>query len=114
MFEAHPTAAEQIERLEIQIDELREAIGRSRRLVVAGRACAVAGAALLVGSVFGLAAVTPAWTIVGIAVGLGGLVLMGSSFGSTKQLEVSLKQAEDARNAAIDALKFVDLGDRPR
>ena len=54
MFEADPTPAEQIERLEAQIDELREAIRRSRRLVVAGRACAFAGAALLICLVLGL------------------------------------------------------------
>ena len=114
MFEADPTPAEQIERLEAQIDELREAIRRSRRLVVAGRACAFAGAALLICLVLGLATVTPVRMIVGIAVGLGGLVLMGSSVGSTEQLERSLNQTEDERNAAIDALELVDLGDRPR
>ena len=114
MFEADPTPAEQIERLEAQIDELREAIRRSRRLVVAGRACAFAGAALLICLVLGLTTVTPVQMIVGIAVGLGGLVLMGSSVGSTKQLELSLKRTEDERNAAIDALEFVDLGDGAR
>ena len=114
MFEADPTPAEQIERLEAQIDELREAIGRSRRLVVAGRACAFAGVALLIVLVLGLATVTPVRMIVGIAVGLGGLVLMGSSVGSTEQLELSLKQTEEERNAAIDALEFVDLVDGAR
>jgi hypothetical protein len=111
MFEADLTRAEQIERLEAQIDELREAIRRSRRLVVAGRTCAFAGAALLIRLVLGLATVTPVQMIVGIAVGLGGLVMMGSSVGSTKQLELSLKQTEDERNAAIDALEFVDQRD---
>jgi hypothetical protein len=114
MFEANSTPAEQIERLEAQIDELREAIRRSRRLVVAGRVCAFAGAALLICLLLGLATVTPVQMIVGIAVGIGGLVLMGSSVGSTKQFEVSLKQTEDERNAAIDALEFVDLGDGAR
>jgi hypothetical protein len=90
---------------------LREAIGRSRRLVVGGRACALAGAALFFYLVLGLAPVTPVQMIVGIAVGLGGLVLMGSSLDSTKQLELSLKQTEDERNAAIDTLEFVDHGD---
>ena len=47
MFEADPTPTEQIERLEAQIDELREAIRRSRRLAAVGRACGLAGAALL-------------------------------------------------------------------
>lgn len=114
MFEADPTPAEQIERLEARIDELREVIRRSRRLVVAGRVCAFAGAALLICLVFGLATVTPVRMIVGIAAGLGGLVLMGSSVGSTEQLERSLKQTEDERNVAIDALELVDLGDGPR
>jgi signal transduction protein with GAF and PtsI domain len=114
MFEADPTPGQQIERLEAQIDELREAIWRSRRLVVAGRACAFAGAALLICLALGLAIVTPIRMMVGIALGLGGLVLMGSSVGSTKQLELSLKQTEDERNAAIDALEFVDHGDGAR
>jgi hypothetical protein len=114
MFEADPAPPEQIERLEAQIDELREAIRRSRRLVIAGRACAFAGPALLICLVLGLAAVTPVLMLVGIALGLGGLVLMGSSVGSTKQLELSLKRTEDERNAAIDALEFVDLGDGAR
>ena len=69
---------------------------------------------MLICLVLGLAAVTPVRIIVGIALGLGGLVLMGSSVGSTRQLELSLKQTEDERNAAIDALEFVDPGDGAR
>ncbi|MFZ1964710.1 MAG: hypothetical protein WAU78_14810 [Roseiarcus sp.] len=114
MFEADPTPAEQIERLEAQIDELREAIQRSRRLVVAGRACAFAGAALFICLMLGLATFTPVRMIVGITVALGGLVLMGSSVGSTKQLELSLKQTEDERDTTIDALEFVEFGDGAR
>jgi hypothetical protein len=114
MFEVDPTPAEQIERFEAQIDELRDAIQRSRRLVLAGRACAFAGAALLVSLIVGLAYFTPVRMIVGISLGLGGLVLMGSSVGSTKQLELSLKQTENDRNAAIDALALVQLGDGGR
>ena len=114
MFDANPTPAEQIERLEAEIDELREAIRRSRRLVIAGRACAFAGAALFICLALGLVTALPVWMIAAIAVGIGGLVLMGSSVGSTKQLELSLKRTEDERNAAIDALEFVDLGDGAR
>jgi fatty acid desaturase len=114
MFDAKPTPAEQIERIEAAIEELREAIRRSRRLVLVGRACAFAGAALFICAVIGLAPALPVWMIAGVAMGIGGLVLMGSSVGSTKQLELSLKRAETARNAAIDALEFVDLGDGAR
>jgi hypothetical protein len=114
MFESDSTPAQKIEQLEAQIDDLREAIRRSRRLVVAGRACAFAGAALLICLALGLATVMPVRIIIGVAVGLGGLVLMGSSVGSTRQLQLSLKQTEGERNAAIDALEFVDLGDGVR
>jgi hypothetical protein len=110
MFEAHPTPAEQIERLEEQIEELREAIQRSRRLVLAGRACSCAGAALLICLMLGVATITPGRMVVGTIVALGGLVLMGSSVGSTKQLELSLKKTENERNSAIDALEFIELG----
>jgi len=114
MSETELTPSEQIERLEAEIDEFREAIRRSRRLVVAGRACAFAGVALLVALILGLAYFTPVRMIVGISLGLGGLVLMGSSVGSTKQLELSLKQTEDERNATIDALALVQLGEGGR
>ena len=114
MYEADTTLAEQIERLEAEIDELREAIRRSRRLVVVGRACAFAGLALLAGLILGLATVTPIRMIVGVTLALGGLVLMGSSVGSTRQLQLSLKRTEDERIAAIDALKLVELGDGGR
>ena len=114
MFEADSTPADQIERLEAQIDALQETIRRSRRLVVAGRVCATAGAVLLVGQALGLVVVTPVSMIIEIAVGLGGLVLMGSSVGSAKQLELSLKQAEEERNKAIDTLEFVDIEDGAR
>ena len=111
MFEADPTPTEQIEQFEARIDELREAIRRSRRLAVAGRAGAFAGAVLLIGLVFGLVDVMPVRMIVGMVAGLGGLVLMGSSVGSTQQLELSLKQTQGEMNKAIDALEFVDIGD---
>ena len=114
MYEADTTLAEQIERLEAEIDELREAIRRSRRLVVVGRACAFAGLALLAGLILGLAIVTPIRMIVGVTLALGGLVLVGSSVGSTRQLQLSLKRTEDERIAAIDALKLVELGDGGR
>jgi len=114
MFEADPTPAEQIERLEERIDELREAIRRSRRLAAGGRACLFAGAALLVCLMLGFAAFTQLRMIVGITVALGGLVLMGSSIGSTRQLERALKLTEDERNAAIDALELVEFGDGAR
>jgi hypothetical protein len=103
---------EQIERLEIQIEELREAIQRSRRYIIAGRAGAVIGPVLLACLIVGLLDFTPVRMIVGIALAIGGVVLMGSSRSSTEQLELALKRKEGERIAAIDALELVQLGDR--
>jgi hypothetical protein len=103
---------EEIERLERRIEELSDAIQRSRRLRLAGRVAAVAGPALLAGFALGLVAYTPARMVVALALAIGGVVLMGSSRSSTEELERALRRAEAERIAAIDALDLVDLSDR--
>ena len=109
MFSSDP--AERIEQLEVRIEELREAIERSRRLMMAGRACAVIGPALLVCFMLGLVNFTPVRMIVGLSLAIGGVVLTGSSRASSEQLELSLKQTEKERSAAIDGLDLVQPGD---
>ena len=106
---SHP--AETIEALELRIEELREAIARSRRLIFAGRAAAIAGPAALACQMLGVLDFTPSRMIAAIALGLGGLVLMGSSTSSTAELERSLRQSESERRAAIDALELIEIAD---
>ena len=105
---------DEIERLELRIEELREAIERSRRLRLAGRASTVIGPALLAGFALGLVAYTPTRMIVALALAIGGVVLTGSSRSSTEELERFLKQAEAERMAAIDALDLVQVGEGTR
>jgi hypothetical protein len=102
---------DEIERLEIRIEELSEAIERSRRLRLVGFASAVIGPALIAGFVLGLIAYSPTRVIVAFALAIGGMVLMGSSRSSTEELERALKQTEDERIAAIDALNLVQVGE---
>jgi hypothetical protein len=103
---------DEIERLELRIDELRDAIERSRRLRLAGLASAVIGPALIVGFILGLVDYTPARVLVAFALAIGGMVLMGSSRSSTEELERALKQAEAERMAAIDALDLVQVSEK--
>lgn len=110
MTDDHP--AERIETLEFEIDELRDAIARSRRLMVAGRVAAVVGPVLFVALLFGLVAFTPARMLMALALLIGGIVLSGSSRSSTGQFERSLARAEAERNAAIDALGLVPADGR--
>ena len=105
----HPVT--EIEGLELRIDDLREAIVRSRRLMTAGRAAAIAGPILLLALILGLLAFTPARALAALALLVGGVVLAGSSRSSTEQLERELARAEAERNAAIDALGLAAAGE---
>jgi hypothetical protein len=105
----HP--AERIEALELRIEELSEAIARSRRLATAGRAAAVIGAVLLLGLTMGLLSFTPARVLVALTLLIGGIVLTGSSRSSTDELKRQIALAERERNAAIDALGLVAADD---
>jgi hypothetical protein len=102
---------DEMERLERRIDELRDAIERSRRWRFAGRASAVLGPALLAALVLGIVDYTPERVIAALALAIGGMVLMGSSRSSTEELERALRQSEAERTAAIDALDLVPVGD---
>ena len=102
---------DEIERLELQIEELREAIERSGRFALAGRASVVAGPALLVAILIGLVAFTPARVVIALALAIGGMVLSGSSRATTEELRRALTRVEAERNAAIDGLELVDRGD---
>jgi hypothetical protein len=102
---------EEIERLELRIEKLSEAIERSRRLRLGGRALVVIGPMLLAGFALGLVNDSPTRVIAALALAIGGVVLMGSSRSSTEELERSLRQAEAERIAAIDALKLTAVGD---
>jgi predicted benzoate:H+ symporter BenE len=103
---------DEIERLELRIDELRDAIERSRRWRFAGWASAVLGPALLAGLLLGIIDYTPERVIAALALAIGGMVLMGSSRSSTEELERGLKQAEAERMAVIDALELVQVSER--
>jgi CHASE3 domain sensor protein len=104
---------DEIEQLEIQIERLREAIQRSRRLMLAGRLCAIAGPVLLLCLLLGVLAFTPFGMVIGLALGIGGVVLMGSSKSSTEELQRSLKHTETERRAAIDALNLMQVDQPP-
>jgi hypothetical protein len=101
---------DEIERLELRIEELGEAIERSRRRRLAGRAAAAIGPLLLIAFALGLVAYSPARAVVALALSIGGIVLMGSSRASIEELERSLRRAEAERIAAIDALDLVQVG----
>ena len=115
MIESVFEPVERVEGLELRVEELRDAIARSRRLALGGRVLAVFGAVLLLGFLLGFIDSAPARVLIALALMIGGVVLMGSSKSSTDELERSLERAEAELNEAIDALGLVDAtGSAPR
>jgi hypothetical protein len=102
---------EQIEQLELRIDELQEKIGRSRKLMLLGRVCTVLGPVSLLALLLGLLSFAPVEMVIGFTLGIGGIVLMGSSKSTTEDLEDSLRKIQKERSSAIDALELVQLED---
>jgi hypothetical protein len=102
-------SVEQIEQLELRIADLQEAIQRSRSLMLVGRACAILGPSLLLGFFLGLLRFTPIGMVIGVALSVGGLILMGSSKSTAVELELTLKETEKQRNAEIEDLQLVSL-----
>jgi len=103
---------DEIEQLEIRIEQLKDAIARSRRLRLVGVTSAVIGPGLIAAFILGVLDYSPTRVIVAFALAIGGMVLMGSSRSSTEELEHALLKAETARIAAIDALDLLPIDER--
>ena len=103
---------DEIERLEFRIDELRDAIERSRRWRFAGRARPCSARRCWPASCSASSITRRNVLSRRFALAIGGMVLMGSSRSSTEELERALKQAEAERIAAIDGLDLVQVGEK--
>jgi hypothetical protein len=106
-----PHMDNQIPDLEERIEELTEAIARSEKFLLAGKIGAGLGAVLLLAMMIGLLRFTPVGMVLGITLGIGGVVLTGSSKTTTENLQAALGKAEAARTAAIDNLSLLSIRD---
>lgn len=103
--------AEQIERLETQIEELAASIRQSRKIMLAGQFCAAIGVIVLL--LFALSSHFTGlmWLMAAVALTLGGLVLTGASKSSTDDLQRALNKAQIDRSLAIDRLALHDVSE---
>jgi len=99
-----------IKHLESQIEELTEAVDRSRKLVLIGQSGAVSGVLLLTWWTVHTAIQNFTWFLTGVSLSLGGLVLAGASRSTADEQDMALRKAEDQRDEAIDALPMRDVG----
>ncbi len=104
----------QIERLEVQIDELTGSIRQSQKLMLGGQMSAALGVLALAVFLVSSISLSLAWFMTSVALVLGGFVLMGASKSTTDELQRALMKTQMDRTKAIDALnlKPIEEGDR--
>lgn len=103
---------DEIERLEEQIEALRQSIGRCRKISLAAKTAVAAGLAWLALTFLLIAPFLPSLFFGAIAAAIGGVVLLGSNATTWNETEAALHQAEAQRTALIDGIELttVDAG----
>jgi hypothetical protein len=102
---------EQIVRLEGEIDALAEEIERCRKIGLAARAAVTVGTTLLVAVALVAIRFAPAALLAGIALVLGGIVVLGSNRSTAQQARAALRSAEANRAALIGQLDLPIAGE---
>jgi hypothetical protein len=93
--------ADEIERIEAQLDELAEVAERCRKAILVSKVAIAGGVALLLVMMLGLFGSDQTATIGSIAVVLGGIVSFGSNVSTLRQTTAAISAAEVLRRHLI-------------
>ena len=104
---------EQISELEMQIEELTDALERCRKTALASKAAMGLGGILMAATTLGVVTFDPMMMVAGFAALLGGIVVFGSNTSTANQLSEAMRSAEARRAALIGRLNIclVEDGD---
>ena len=97
---------EQISELEVQIEELTDALERCRKTALASKAAMGLGGILMAATTLGVVTFDPMMMVAGLAALLGGIVVFGSNTSTANQLSESMRSAEAQRTALIGRLNI--------
>jgi hypothetical protein len=97
---------EAIARLEEHIEQLEARLESCRKFATASRVAMALGGVLLLGLIFGIIPFDPLTLTGAMAVGLGGVVTLGSNNSTAKQTAAELEQAEGQRAALIGSIEL--------
>jgi hypothetical protein len=103
--------ADEIARIEAQIEELAAVSERCRKIILVSRAAIAGGAALLLLMLLGLFGSSPVAAIGSIAAVLGGIVSLGSNVGTLRQTTAAIRAAEALRSDLIGGIELRVVGD---
>jgi hypothetical protein len=101
--------SEAVDDLELRIVSLRAAISRNNKFKVVGKVAGTVGICWLAGMLAGVFNGTGIELLTGITLGIGGVVLAGSSKGTTDRLACSLIETEATLNRLVDKLPMREL-----
>jgi hypothetical protein len=102
--------AEQISRLEDEIEQFGKTIERCQKITLVSRAAIVIGAVLIAAMLIGLLPFDPMVMIAAIAAVIGGTVVYGSNSSSLKQAMAAVDEAEARRRELIGKVKLRVVG----
>jgi hypothetical protein len=93
---------DQIERLESDIERLAESLDRCRKAMLFSKVVIAAGVIWILAYLLGAISFEPATMIGAIAAIIGGVVVFGSNWSTSKQSTAAMKAAEMRRAELID------------
>src|SRR5215203_5615405 len=94
----------QIEDLETEIERLREASDRCRKILVGARALVIGGGLLFLTLILGIVAFDPVLLLLGIAAVPAGIALYGSNRRTLDDLTADIADRQTRRREMIDRL----------
>jgi hypothetical protein len=95
--------ADEIARLEAQLDELADAAARCRKIRLISQIAIAAGGIWLLAAVIGIIGFDPIGLMAAIAGVIGGTVMYGSNTTTSLQVDAAIEKAEAMRAALIEA-----------
>ena len=103
---------QQIADVESEIDDLSEAAERCRKSMIVARVAIIAGVLLVGASLSGLVRTDALVLVIGIAVTLVGIGLLGSTRGSLEHITGKIRASEARRDGIIDGMSHSSVQDR--
>jgi hypothetical protein len=101
----------EILRLEDRIDDLTEAMARSRRISQISKIAIVGGSMWILGTMLGAVSFIPAAVITAMAAIIGGVVLVGSTTTTSKEILAEMQATEAQRAELIGRMQLRVVGE---
>jgi hypothetical protein len=110
--EDEDSPADEISRIEAELEQLAEVADRCRKIILVSRAAIAGGGVLLLVMILGLFGSSPVAAIGSIAMVLGGIVSLGSNVSTLRQTMADINEAETVRSDLIGGIDLRVVGDR--